>query len=282
MYSFNDTVNNYVRPIEMINIYPILGKRMPYATFFQYMFVNGTTFATCILLFALLFCAMAVIYSKNPVHSILYLILVFFCSSCLLLLYGLEFLALIFMIVYVGAIAVLFLFVIMMLNIRVLELSDDFLKYLPLLAIVSLSFFFTISRNYSHFGFWDHEFLNCEVSEVAQPFYYLFNSFKKLPEYECFFYFRDLEEQAFLQAKTSGQLTERDWVKSFFELKELTLLSQLLYVNYVSLFWLAGLILLVAMLGAIVLTIHSNFAIKKQIIFKQLSREYKKTIKYLN
>ena len=97
-----------------------------------------------------------------------------------------------------------------------------------------------------------------------------------------FFYFRDLEEQAFLQAKTSGQLTERDWVKSFFELKELTLLSQLLYVNYVSLFWLAGLILLVAMLGAIVLTIHSNFAIKKQIIFKQLSREYKKTIKYLN
>jgi hypothetical protein len=74
------------------------------------------------------------------------------------------------MIVYVGAIAVLFLFVIMMLNIRVLELSDDFLKYLPLLAIVSLSFFFTISRNYSHFGFWDHEFLNCEVSDVAQPF----------------------------------------------------------------------------------------------------------------
>jgi hypothetical protein len=85
-----------------------------------------------------------------------------------------------------------------------------------LLAIVSLSFFFTISRNYSHFGFWDHEFLNCEASDVAQPFYYLFDSFRKLPEYECFFYFRDLEEQAYLQAKTSGQLSRKRLGKIFF------------------------------------------------------------------
>lgn len=275
---------NQYKPIETIDIFPILGLRTPYATFLQYLFVNGTTFATCILLFALLFCAMAVIYSKNPVHSILYLILVFFCSSCLLLLYNLEFLALIFMIVYVGAIAVLFLFVIMMLNIRVLELSDDFLKYLPLLAVVSLSFFFTISRNYSHFNFWDNAYLNCTVDEIAQPFYYLFNSFEKLyvddPGYAH--YFSELQEQRNRQGAESGQFTKRDWIKSFFELKELTLLSQLLYVNYVALFWLAGLILLVAMIGAIVLTIHSNFAIKKQLIFKQLSREYKKTIKYLS
>jgi len=280
--SFINNTASSVKPIEMISIYPILGMRMPYATFFQYMFVNGTTFATCFLLFALLFCAMAVIYSKNPVHSILYLILVFFCASCLLLLYGLEFLALIFMIVYVGAIAVLFLFVIMMLNIRVLELSDDFFKYFPLLALVSLSFFFTISRNYSHFNFWDNEFLNCEVYDIAQPFYFVFDSFKKLPEYESMFYFQELEYQRWFQTKNINLDLIKNWAQAFYQLKELTIFSQLLYVNYVALFWLAGLILLVAMLGAIVLTIHSNFAIKKQIIFKQLSREYKKTIKYLN
>lgn len=78
------------------------------------------------------FCSLAVLFSlliitvRNPIHSILYLILVFCCVSVVLLILGLEFTAIIFLIVYVGAIAVLFLFVVMMLNIKIIELDESF------------------------------------------------------------------------------------------------------------------------------------------------------------
>jgi NADH-quinone oxidoreductase subunit J len=271
----------------LMSFEPQMNTRTEFVNFWDFFFLNGKSMATCCLLFAILFCAMAVIYSKNPVHSILFLILVFFAASSLLLLYDFEFLALIFMIVYVGAIAVLFLFVIMMLNIRVLELSDDFLKYFPLLAIVSLSFFFTISRNYSQFQIIDSFYLNCDYLDIIKDSYYLLASFDHLSVTNSEFvkFYQQLNEfELPVQARDRLNLENElnAWTRFFFEVKELTSLSQMLYVNYVSLFWLAGLILLVSMIGAIVLTIHSNFATKKQLIFKQLSREYKKTIKYLN
>ena len=73
-----------------------------------------------------------VIQARNPVHSVLFLILVFFNSAGLLILLGLEFFAMIFLVVYVGAIAVLFLFVVMMLNIKLAEISEKRLRYLPI------------------------------------------------------------------------------------------------------------------------------------------------------
>lgn len=112
-----------------------------------------------------------VIISKNAVHSILFLILVFFNVSGILLLLDFEFLAIIFLIIYVGAIAVLFLFVVMMLNIRVLELTESFFRYLPISLIIMIIFFFeifylnssfsNISLNYSNLQFSDwSNFLN--------------------------------------------------------------------------------------------------------------------------
>lgn len=89
-------------------------------------------------------CALMVIISKNPVHSILYLILVFCGSSMLLISIGAEFLGIIFIIVYVGAIAVLFLFVIMMLNIKIMELNENLIPYLPLSLIIFIVIFIQV------------------------------------------------------------------------------------------------------------------------------------------
>jgi NADH-quinone oxidoreductase subunit J len=97
----------------------------------------------------LLLAALGVVLSKNPVHSIFFLILVFMLGSSLLFFLDLEFLAFIFVIIYVGAIAVLFLFIIMMLNVKLVELNSFFYKYLPVgvfvLTIFFLEFFFFIN-----------------------------------------------------------------------------------------------------------------------------------------
>ena len=85
-----------------------------------------------------------VIQARNPVHSVLFLILVFFNASGLLVLLGLDFFALIFLVVYVGAIAVLFLFVVMMLNIRIAEISEKRLRYLPVGGVLGVLFLFEI------------------------------------------------------------------------------------------------------------------------------------------
>jgi len=110
------------------------------------------SFLTEILVFLILVCAFMVILSKNPVHSIFYLILVFCGAATLLISLGAEFLGLILIIVYVGAVAVLFLFVIMMLNIKIIELNANFINYLPLSSILFL-FVFTELFTYMDFVF---------------------------------------------------------------------------------------------------------------------------------
>jgi len=79
-----------------------------------------------------------VISVRNPVHSVLFLIMVFFNAMCLLILLKVEFLALIFLVVYVGAIAILFLFVVMMLNIKIIQVDSDVFKYLPIGGLIGL------------------------------------------------------------------------------------------------------------------------------------------------
>jgi NADH-quinone oxidoreductase subunit J len=95
-------------------------------------------------LILVLLSALGVILSRNIVQSVLFLILVFFLCSILFIYLGADFIGLIILIVYIGAIAVLFLFVVMMLNIRVLELSSTFSIYLPLALFLSFIFFLLI------------------------------------------------------------------------------------------------------------------------------------------
>lgn len=96
-------------------------------------------------LFIFALAALGVILSKNTMHSVLFLVVVFFLSALLLLIVGAEFLAIILLIVYVGAISILFLFVVMLLNLRVVELHNTFLNYLPIGSFVGFYFFLELA-----------------------------------------------------------------------------------------------------------------------------------------
>ncbi len=178
-------------------------------------------------LFALIAVAAAlmVVASRNPVHSVLYLILTFFNASALFLLAGAEFLAMILLIVYVGAVAVLFLFVVMMLDIDFAELRTGMLQYAPVGALVGLVLLaeLVIVLGGSSFG-------PEMVGAIAQP----------IPDLA-------------IRENTAA-------------------LGDVLYTEYVFFFQLAGLVLLVAMIGAIVLTLHHRRDVKRQDISRQVAR----------
>lgn len=191
-------------------------------------------FATIALISALM-----VIRSKNPVHSVLFLILVFCNSSALLILLGLDFFAMIFLVVYVGAIAVLFLFVVMMLNIKVEEIHENALRYLPVGGIIGLIFLLEI-------------FNVVEARSVPV--------ISSLP-----WFYNNL-------SYTSYATQIQSWTN-------IEALGNLLYTNYFFWFILSSLILLVAMIGAIVLTMHKTKQVKRQEVFQQNIIDFQHTIR---
>jgi NADH-quinone oxidoreductase subunit J len=169
--------------------------------------------------------AFMVIASRNPVHSVLYLILAFVNASGLFVLLGAEFLAMILIVVYVGAVAVLFLFVVMMLDVDFAELRQGFLNYLPVGAFVGAV---VLVELLLVVGGWA---LNANVSKsIKQP----------IPPMD--------------------QVTNTE------------ALGRVLYTDYVYYFQAAGLVLLVAMVGAIVLTLHHRTRVKRQDMAAQVRR----------
>jgi NADH-quinone oxidoreductase subunit J len=168
--------------------------------------------------------ALMVIAARNPVHSVLFLILAFFNAAALFVLLGAEFLAMILVVVYVGAVAVLFLFVVMMLDIDFVALRSGFMQYLPLGTVLGLVLF---SEFLVAVGAWT--FAEGAPAVRAVP----------LPE--------------------GVSNTEA--------------LGRVLYTDYIFYFQTAGLILLVAMIGAIVLTLRHRPGVKRQSISRQVARE---------
>ena len=164
-----------------------------------------------------------VISARNPVHSVLYLILAFFNSAGLFILMGAEFLAMILVVVYVGAVAVLFLFVVMMLDINFTEMREGFMQYLPVGALVGII--------------------------LAVELVLIFASWVIAPE-----------AVSVAAAPTPGDMTNTH------------ALGQVLYTDYVYLFQAAGMILLLAMIGAIVLTLRHREGVRRQRIGDQISR----------
>lgn len=182
----------------------------------------------CLLLF---FSGLMVAFSTNPVESVLFLILAFFNAGAILITFNAEFLGLIFIIVYVGAIAVLFLFVIMMLNVKIHENIFQRLFVENKSRFVFLSFLFYLSIT----------ILYVFLKSVLGTKDHLSNFGPNI------FSFVD-------------------------NLNNIDVLGQVLYNYYLVSFLLAGLILLVALIGAIVLTLRFNNAHKSQIVSRQLSR----------
>ena len=167
--------------------------------------------------------AFMVIAAKNPVHAVLFLILAFFNAAGLFVLLGAEFLAMILIVVYVGAVLVLFLFVVMMLDVDFAELRAGFLKYLPIGTIVGL-------------------LLLVELIFVVGVWV------------------------------TAPALVTDAPTPPAAEVSNTQALGEILYTRYVYLFEAAGLILLVAMIGAIVLTLHHKRDVRRQSISAQVGR----------
>jgi len=182
-----------------------------------------------------LIASIMVINSKNPVHSVLFLILVFCNSAGLFILLGVEFLAITFIIVYVGAIAILFLFVVMMLNIKLVELNENMLRYLPIGALIGVIFLFEI-------------FLVLENNLIS------------------------------LNYNLDSNNINNVWDNKITSYTNIELIGNILYTNNFYLFLVASLILLVAMIGAIILTLYMQTNVKRQDVFKQTSRHFSRSI----
>jgi NADH-quinone oxidoreductase subunit J len=165
-----------------------------------------------------------VIAARNPVHSVLFLILAFFNSAGLFILMGAEFLAMILVIVYVGAVAVLFLFVVMMLDINFTELRQGFLQYMPIGGLIGIV-------------------LLIELILVLGGF-------------------------VVVPGGAAAQLP----IPSPDKVTNTAALGQVLYTKYIYLFQGSGLILLVAMIGAIVLTLRHRPGVRRQDINLQVTR----------
>ena len=163
------------------------------------------------------------VVSRNPVHSVLWLILAFLSSAGLFVTLGAEFVARLLIIVYVGAVAVLFLFVVMMLDVDFAELKAEMAKYLPLGLLIGVVILMQLALAFGVWGFADGV-----EGRIAAPI-------------------SDVENTRAL--------------------------GLLLYDRYILLFQLAGLILLVAMIGAIVLTLRHRVDIKRQKVLEQMYRD---------
>ncbi len=166
-----------------------------------------------------------VVVSRNPVYSVLFLILAFFNAAALFVLIGAEFIAMILVIVYVGAVAVLFLFVVMMLDINLTELREGFLKYLPVGAMIGVVLLAEILLGLGVLG-------SGSVTVTALD-------------------------------KAGIHVGDVDNTRA---------IGRVLYTQYFYLFQVAGVVLLVAMIGAIVLTLRSRPGVRRQRISDQLYR----------
>ena len=168
--------------------------------------------------------AVMVVASRNPVHSVFFLILAFFNAAALFVLLGAEFLAMILVIVYVGAVAVLFLYVVMMLDVDFAELKRGVIRNLPLGGTVGVLL----------------------IAELIVLDHYWGFSLRSL-------------------VSTSSPITGRA--------TNTAALGYILYTTYIYYFQIAGLILLVAMIGAIVLTLRHKAGVRRQSIAAQLARD---------
>jgi len=220
-----------------------------------------------------------VIRCKNPVHSVLFLIFVFCNTSGLFLLLDLDFFAMVFLVVYVGAIAVLFLFVVMMLNIKAAEISENILHFMPIGGLIGLIFLLEI------FLVVENDFIPV-MPMILTSFPTLIYLSKLLiigfVNNSVSLSWINLTELVGYCQEISTQkinlLNFTHWFAQWESFSNIEVLGFLLYTHYFPYFLIASLILLVAMIGSIMLTLYKNLNVRKQEILQQNAREFTKTI----
>ncbi|MBY0135899.1 NADH-quinone oxidoreductase subunit J [Paracoccus yeei] len=182
-------------------------------------------------LFAICACVAGfmVVIGRNPVHSVLWLILAFFSASGLFILQGAEFVAMLLIVVYVGAVAVLFLFVVMMLDVDFAELKGELARYLPLALVIAVVLFAQLGIAFS----------------------------------------------GWTPAETAAELRVAPVVEG---VQNTAGLGLVLYDRYLLMFQISGLVLLVAMIGAILLTMRHRRDVKRQNVLEQMWRDPAKTM----
>ena len=178
--------------------------------------------------FVMLLSSLMVISTKNPVHSVLFLILAFLNAAGIFVILHAEFLAMILIIVYVGAVAVLFLFVVMMLDIKTTIEKSNILQYMPIGLFIGFVF-------------------------IAELVIVLINT----------------------KLELSNMQILSNPLNKFAELSNTKAIGSVLYTDYILHFQLAGVILLIAMIGSIVLTLRERTGVKRQSVAEQLSRSSK-------
>jgi NADH-quinone oxidoreductase subunit J len=183
--------------------------------------------------------AALVAHSKNPIHSVFYLVLVFTNASALLLMLGMEFFALLQLLVYVGALAVMFLFVVMLLDITYTEIVAHQRGYYPIAVVLLLVFLGVV------FLMFDQTFGPKTIAIVAGG---------------------------------SIDIIWTQWINLAHTVQNIQALSPVLYIQYVDLLILASLILLVAMIGAVVLTLKKRADAPLPDIFSQHNRDFKRVV----
>lgn len=182
-------------------------------------------------LFAICACVAGfmVVIGRNPVHSVLWLILAFFSASGLFILQGAEFVAMLLIVVYVGAVAVLFLFVVMMLDVDFAELKGELARYLPLALVIAVVLLAQLGIAFS----------------------------------------------GWTRAETAAELRVAPVVEG---VQNTAGLGLVLYDRYLLMFQISGLVLLVAMIGAILLTMRHRRDVKRQNVLEQMWRDPAKTM----
>lgn len=200
--------------------------------------------------FLMISSAAMVTLSKNPVHSILFLVLVFIITTCIFIIANVEFISMLFLVVYLGAIIVLFLFIVMMLNVRIIELKERLFSYLPISLLIIFLCFAQI------------------IYIITNDFINPINSIDSINE----------ESKALLNL-----VLDKNWnIVEPYTLTNpthLELISSILFTEYVYIFLLAGVVLMVAMIGAIVLTLTKQGKNKKQDYYLQTNKDILKAIK---
>lgn len=244
--------------------------------------------------------ALMVIRAKNPVYSVLFLILVFCNAAGLLVLLDLDFFAVVFLVVYVGAVAVLFLFVVMMLDITISEVNETFLRYLPIGAFIGCIFlmevFLMLGSEFTPVNLLPQDFSLSKVNTLGLYSHFclasvpvflsaLFISPGSFSQIIQQWWGHATELQKLVHQLNAFQSSDHFvvqeytlWPETIENITTIEALGQVVYTYYAFFFIVASFILLIAMIGAIQLTLQKETPSKKQEAFEQNARDFTKTV----